>query len=129
MIAAVVILLVSIIPAIMLAEAIARRRRLADWKKGRVSVEDDQFLAEVADIRASREAVLRVREEIAHATQLPTGLITAKDRIEVLERVGRPTHSSVLDYFTDLLPVDDPKDESRLVTVRDFVIEFAKQLK
>lgn len=83
----------------------------------------------MGEVPASRESVLRVRQEIAYATKLPPNLIAADDQIGTLERVGQPTHFSVLDYFTDLLPVEDPKDESALITVRDFVSEFAPQLK
>ena len=70
-----------------------------------------------------------MRLEIARATRLPAELIAANDRIVELERVGRPTHSSVIDYFTDLLLVDDPRNEYALVTVRDYVVGFAPQLK
>jgi len=129
LITAVVIVLVSIIPALMLGEVIADRRRLAKWVRRRSPIDDTQFVTEAGAVSASKQSVLRVRQEIARATKIPAGLISADDQIQELERVGRTTHSSVLDYFTDLLFVDDPKDESALITVRDFVIEFAPQLK
>ena len=129
MIAAVVIVLVSIIPALMLGEVIADRRRLVKWMRRRSPVDDTQFVTAIGKVSASKESVLRVRQEIARATKIPAELISANDQIQELERVGRTAHSSVLEYFTDLLFVDDPEDESALITVRDFVIEFAPQLK
>jgi hypothetical protein len=128
MIATVVVVLFSIIPAIILAEVIARRLRLAKWTRGRPSLDDTQFLASLGAVPASREASLRVRQEIARATRIPADLIAADDQVRELEAVGHPTHFSVLDYFTDLL-VKGAKDEYSLVTVRDFVIEFASQMK
>jgi len=129
LIAAVVIVLVSIIPALMLGEVIADRRRLVKWMRRRSPVDDTQFVTAIGKVSASKESVLRVRQEIARATMIPAELISANDQIQELERVGRTAHSSVLEYFTDLLFVDDPEDESALITVRDFVIEFAPQLK
>jgi len=129
LIAAVVIVLVSIIPALMLGEVIADWRRLAKWMRRRSPVDDTQFVTALGTVNASKESVLRVRQEIARATKIPAEWISANDQIQELERVGRTTHSSVLDYFTDLLFVGDPKDESALITVRDFVIRFAPQLK
>jgi len=129
LIAAVVIVLVSIIPALMLGEVIADRRRLVKWMRRRSPVDDTQFVTAIGKVSASKESVLRVRQEIARATKIPAELISANDQIQELERVGRTAHSSVLEYFTDLLFVDDPEDESALITVRDFVIEFAPQLK
>jgi len=129
LITAVVIVLVSIIPALMLGEVIADRRRLAKWVRRRSPIDDTQFVTEAGAVSASKQSVLRVRQEIARATKIPAELISANDQIQELERVGRTAHSSVLEYFTDLLFVDDPEDESALITVRDFVIEFAPQLK
>lgn len=128
MIAAVVVILFSIIPGMMIAEAIANRRRLNKWRSYRVVLDDAQFLAMIGDIQASREAVLRVREEIGRATKIPANLIAANDEIQELETVGRPTHFSVIDYFTDVL-AEAPKDEYSLITVRDYVVEFVPQLK
>ena len=82
----------------------------------------------LGDVPASREAVLRVREEIGRATKIRANLIAADDEIHELETVGRPTHSSVIDYFTDLL-VEASDDEYSLTTVRDYVVEFAPQRK
>jgi hypothetical protein len=90
---------------------------------------DSEFLASLGTIRASREAALRVRQEVASATRIPADRIRAEDKIQDLETVGRPIHFSVLDCFTDLLSVEDPRDESRLITVRDSVTEFGPQMK
>lgn len=129
MIAAVVIVLVSIIPAIAVAEVVVRRRKLSKWKQGRAPLDDDKFVESLGNVSVSQHAAIRVRKAVADATRIPTNLIAGADKIQDMEMVGHLVHSSVLDYFTDLLAVDDPKDESALVTVRDFVVEFGPQLK
>ena len=55
MIAAVVVVLFSIIPAIVLAEVIVERRRVAKWKRERSPIDDAEFLTTLGPISASRE--------------------------------------------------------------------------
>lgn len=98
-------------------------------KHSHVNIGNDEFVASVGSVSVPRDAVIRVRQEIARATRLPVNLISANDPIRELEMVSNGSHPEILDYFTDLLPVAQPKDESALVAVRDFVIEFGPQLR
>jgi hypothetical protein len=102
-----VILLACVIPLIFIAEANAKRR---------------------GPVPISRDAAIRVRSEVGHATKVPPDLIAASDGIRELEAVGQGSHPEIIDYFTDLLFVEEPAKESILVTVRDLVIEFGPQL-
>ncbi|HTA24863.1 MAG TPA: hypothetical protein VK763_15120 [Terriglobales bacterium] len=128
MITTVVALLIAVIPAIFVAESVAKRRRVAKWKHSHVNIGDDEFVASVGSVSVPRDAVIRVRQEIARATRLPVNLISASAPIRELEMVSNGSHREILDYFTDLLPVAPPKDDSALMTVQDFVIEFGPQL-
>jgi hypothetical protein len=129
MIAAVVALLIALIPGIFVAESVAKRRRAAKWRYSHVNIGDDEFVVSVGSVYVPRDAVIRVRQEIARATRLPVNLISANDPIRELEMVSNGSHREILDYFTDLLPVEYPKDELALITVRDYVIEFGPQLR
>ncbi len=128
MIGAFVFLLVSVIPAIFIAERIAKRRRRARWMRGRIAIPDDQFYASLGAVPVSREAAIKVRSEVGNATRMPADLIAANDRIRELEAVGEGSHPEIIDYFADLLFVEEPAKESILVTVRDLVNEFGPQL-
>ncbi len=132
MISALVVVLVSVIPAIFIAELIARRRakrrRRTRWMQARAVIPDDQFYTSLGPIAISREGAIRVRSEVGHATKMQANLIAASDNIRELERAGDGPHSTIIDYFTDLLFVDEPKNDAILVTVRDLVIEFGPQL-
>jgi antitoxin component of RelBE/YafQ-DinJ toxin-antitoxin module len=92
-------------------------------------VGDDEFYASLAPVSLNRDEAVRVRLEVARATRIPVDLISASDTISELETVGNCSHASILDYFADLLPVEKPKNESVLVTVRDLVIEFGPQFR
>jgi hypothetical protein len=128
MIGALVVLLVSVIPAIFIAETITKRRRRAKWLQGRGAISNDEFCASLGPVPVSRDAAVRVRSEVGHATKVPPDLIAASDGIRELEAVGQGSHPEIIDYFTDLLFVEEPAKESILVTVRDLVIEFGPQL-
>jgi len=128
MISALVFLLVSVIPAIFIAERIRKRRRRARWIQGRSAVPDDQFYVSLGPIPISHEAAIRVRSGVGNAIKMPADLITASDIIQELEGIGDGSHPTIIDYFTDLLFVEEPKNEAILVTVRDLVIEFGPQL-
>jgi hypothetical protein len=112
------VLLISVIPGMFIAEAVARRRRLAKWQQGRSVITDDQFYASLGRTMISRDAAIRVRSVVGDAVKLRAELISASDNVLELERAGRCTHGSIVDYFTDLLWVEEPKVESDLVTVQ-----------
>lgn len=76
----------------------------------------------------SRDAAIKVRSVVGDAVRIQAELISASDNVLELERAGRCSHGSMVDYFTDLLWVEEPKVESDLVTVRDLVIEFGPRL-
>jgi hypothetical protein len=128
MIGALVFLLASVIPAIFIAERIRKRRRRARWMRGRSAIPDDQFYALLGSVPVSRGAAVRLRLEVGHATRLPADLIGPSDPVRELEAVGEGSHPAIIDHFTDLLFVKEPKNESDLLTVRDLVIEFGPQL-
>jgi hypothetical protein len=46
-----------------------------------------------------------------------------------LIRIGDSSHPSTADYFEDMWSIVSPTDDSRLLTVRDFVIEFGPKMK
>ena len=123
-----VLLLVSVIPAIFIAEAIARRsakrRRRARWMQARTAVPDDQFYASLGPVPISHDAAINVRSGVGYAIEMSADLLAASDSIRQLEEVGDGSHPTVIDYFTDFLFVEQPSKESILVTVRDLVIEF-----
>ena len=119
MIGAFVFLLVSVIPAIFIAERIAKRRRRARWMQGRSAISNDEFYASLGPVPISRDAAIRVRSEVGCATRMPADMIAANDSIQELEAVGDGSHPTIIDYFTDLLFVRGPKDEANLLTVRD----------
>jgi hypothetical protein len=127
-IGALVVVLVSVIPAIFIAEAIAKRRRRARWIQARTAVPDDQFYASLGPVPIAHDAAIKVRTGIGNAIRMPEDLIAASDSIRELEVVGKGSHPEIIDYFTDLLFVEEPAKESILVTVRDLVIEFEPQL-
>ncbi len=128
MIGAFVFLLVSVIPAIFIAERIAKRRRRARWMRGRSAISNDEFYASLGPVPISRDAAIRVRSEVGHSTRTPADLIAARDSIRELEAVSDGSHPEIIDYFTDLLFVEEPRNESILVNVRDLVIEFGSPL-
>jgi hypothetical protein len=117
MIGALVFLLVSVIPAIFIAERIAKRRTRAGWMRGRITIPDDQFYASLGPVPASREAAIKVRSEVGNATRMPADLIAANDRIRELEAAGEGAHPEIIDYFTDLLFVEEPAKESILYEI------------
>jgi hypothetical protein len=88
MITTVVAILIAVIPAIFVAESVAKRRRVAKWKHSHVNIGDDEFVASVGSVSVPRDAVIRVRQEIARATRLPVNLISASDPIRELEMLA-----------------------------------------
>ena len=128
MIGVLVLLLVSVIPAIFIAEAMEKRRRRARWMQARTAVPDDQFYASLGPVPISHDAAIKVRSGVGFAIRMPADLIAASDSIRELEAVGDGSHPTIIDYFTDLLFVEQPSKDSILVTVRDLVIEFGPQL-
>ena len=128
MIGALVVVLVSVIPAIFIAEAIAKRRRRARGMRARTAVSNDEFYASLGPVPISRDAAIKVRSGVGYAIRMPVNLIAASDSIQELEAVSDGSHPTIVDYFTDLLFVEEPSKESILVTVRDLVIEFGPQL-
>lgn len=128
MIGVLVLLLVSVIPAVFVAEAMAKRRRRARWMQARTAVPDDQFYASLGPVPISHDAAIKVRSGVGFAIRMPADLIAASDSIRELEAVGDGSHPTIIDYFTDLLFVEQPSKDSILVTVRDLVIEFGPQL-
>jgi hypothetical protein len=96
--------------------------------QGRSATSNDEFYASLGPVPISRDAAIRVRSEVGHATRMPADLIAASDSIRELEAVGDGSHPEIIDYFTDLLFVEEPRKESILVNVRDLVIEFGSQL-
>jgi hypothetical protein len=125
---ALVVFLVSVIPAFFFVEAMAKRRRRTRWMQGRNAITDDQFYVSLGPVPISRDAAIRVRSDVGHATKIPADVIAASDNIRELEAAGDGSHPTIIDYFTDLLFVKEPKDDAILVTMRDFVIEFGPQL-
>jgi hypothetical protein len=123
-----VLLLVSVIPAVFVAEAMAKRRRRARWMQARTAIPDDQFYASLGPVPISHDAAIKVRSGVGYAIEMSADLLAASDSIRQLEEVGDGSHPTVIDYFTDLLFVEQPSKESILVTVRDLVIEFEPQL-
>jgi|ERR1019366_8934571 hypothetical protein len=91
MVAAVVAIMVAVIPAVFIAEVIAKRRRLARWKRGRGIVGNDEFFASLGPVSLKRDAAVRVQLEVARATRMPADLISASDTIRELETVGACT--------------------------------------
>ena len=73
MIGAFVFLLVSVIPAIFIAERIAKRRRRARWMRGRSAISNDEFYASLGPVPISRDAAIRVRSEVGHSTRTASG--------------------------------------------------------
>jgi len=128
MISALVFLLVSVIPGIFIAERIAKRRRRARWMQGRSAISNDEFCASLGPVPISRDAAIRVRSEVGNAIKIPADLLAASDHIQELEAIGDGSHPEIIDHFTDLLFVEEPRKESVLVNVRDLVIEFGSQL-
>ncbi len=128
MIGAFVFLLVLVIPAVFIAERIAKRRKRTRWMRGRSAIPNDEFYASLGPISISRDAAIKVRLEVGHATKMPADLIAASDSIRELEALGDGSHPTIIDYFTDLFFVEEPRKESVLVNVRDLVIEFGSQL-
>jgi hypothetical protein len=126
MIGVLVVLLISVIPAMFIAEAVARQRRLAKWQQGRSVIRDDQFYASLGGTMISRDAAIKVRSVVGDAVKIQAELISASDNILELERAGRCSHGSIVDYFADFFPIKEPA--STLVTVRDLVIEFGAQM-
>jgi hypothetical protein len=96
--------------------------------QGRSAISNDEFYALLGPVPISREAAIRVRLEVGHATRMPADLIAANDSIRELEAVGKGSHPEIIDYFADLLFVEEPAKESIIVTVRDLVTEFGPQL-
>ncbi len=101
---------------------------MAKWKLGRERIGDDEFFASLGQISWKRDEVAKVRAEVANATRLPAELISPDDTISELEAFGDLSHSSILDYFVDILFVKEPTNEPDLRTVRDFVAEFGPNL-
>jgi hypothetical protein len=96
--------------------------------QGRSAISNDEFYASLGPVPISRDAATKVRSGVGHATRMPADLIAARDSIGELEAVSDGSHPEIIDYFTDLMFVEEPRNESILVNVRDLVIEFGSQL-
>jgi hypothetical protein len=105
------------------------RKRVARWAADRSALDDDAFYAALELPSINKEHAITVRATISDAVQIPKELIAPSDRVAELEKVGEPSHPTTIDFLEDVLSVTNGGTESALMTVRDFVIEFAPQLK
>jgi hypothetical protein len=124
--------LILIVVTIYLAHLVRRhrlRKRVAEWGQNQETLTDEAFYAALELPSIKKDAVISVRETISGAVRIPEELLRPNDSICELERVGDPSHPSTVDYFEDMWSVVGPKGDSKLVTVRDFVIEFAPKMK
>jgi hypothetical protein len=106
-----------------------QRKRITRWAANRSALGDDAFYAALDLPSISKKHAVLVRATISDAVQIPKELIAPSDRVAELEKVGDPSHPTTIDFLEDVLRVTDGETGSTLMTVRDFVIEFAPQLK
>ena len=96
MIGVLVFVLVSVIPPIFMAEAIARRRakrrRRARWMQGRTAVSNNEFYASLGPGPTSQDAAIKVSSGVGSAIEMSADLIAASDIIRELEEVGDGSH-------------------------------------
>ena len=104
------------------------RKRVTRWAENREHLSDEALCIALNLPGTSREAAMSVREMVSDAVRIPKELIGPNDPIRELEKVGQPSHPSTIDYFEDMRTVASPRNESPLVRVRDFVIEFGPQM-
>lgn len=122
---------ILVIPAIYLGHLVREyrlRKRVTRWAENREHLSDEAFCIALDRPGTSREAAISVREMVSDAVRIPKELIGPNDPIRELEKVGQPSHPSTIDYFEDMRPAASPRNESPLVTVRDFVIEFGPEM-
>jgi hypothetical protein len=105
------------------------RKRIAEWAEQRERVTDDAFYIALNLPSITKDAAISVRATVGDAVRIPKELISPNDSVGELEKIGDPSHPSTADYFEDMWSVVSPKDDSRLLTVRDFVIEFGPKMK
>lgn len=96
------------------------RRKVAEWAKHRTRLTDDAFFIALNSSSITRDAAISVRAMVSDAVRIPRELIAPNDIVSELERVGDPSHPSTVSYFEDMWSVISPKDDSRLLTVREF---------
>ena len=129
MIGAFVFHVVSVIPAIFIAERIAKRRRRARW--GCKVAVLPPMMNSMLRLARSRNAVAcsnQIRWHPCCVADLRSHPNRGVGRNRELEAVGDGSHPEIIDYFTDLSFVEEPRNESILVNMRDLVIEFGSQL-
>jgi hypothetical protein len=105
------------------------RKRIAEWAEQRERVTDDAFYIALNLPSITKDAAISVRATVGDAVRIPKELISPNDTVGELEKIGDPSHPSTADYFEDMWSLVSPKDDSRLLTVRDFVIEFGPKMK
>ncbi len=124
--------LIAILSAVYAAHLVRRqwlRNRIAKWAKERHSLTDDTFYVVLDLPSITKDAATYVRATVSHATRIPKDLISPNDTICELEKIGDPSHPSTVNYFEDMWSIVGPKDNSQLITVRDFVIEFGPKVR
>jgi hypothetical protein len=104
------------------------RKRIAEWAEHHERLTDDAFCIALGLPAIRKDAAISVRETISGAVRIPKELLCPNDSVCELETVGDPSHPSMADYFEDMWSIVGPKGDSQLVTVRDFVIEFAPKM-
>ena len=123
---------IAVVLVVYVAHLVRRqrlRKRIAAWAEHRERLTDDAFCIGLGLPSIRKDAAISVRETISGAVRIPKELLRPNDSVCELERVGDPSHPSTVDYFEDMWSVVGPKADSKLVTVRDFVIEFAPKMK
>jgi len=121
------ILVIVAIYVTHLVRGLRRRKRIEKWAGNREPLDDEAFYIALSLPAIRRDSAMSVRAMVSDAVRIPKELIMPSDSICELEKIGDPSHPSTADYFEDMWSVAIPKDGFALVTVRDFVIEFASR--
>jgi hypothetical protein len=124
--------LILIVLAVYVAHLVRRqrlRKRIAEWAKCRERLPDEEFYLDLGLPSITKAAAISVRAMVSDAVRIPKDLISPNDSVAQLEKVGDPSHPSTADYFEDMWSIISPKDNTHLITVRDFVIEFGPKVK
>lgn len=123
---------ILIVLAVYLAYLVRRRRlrkRIAEWAEHRDCLTDDAFYTALNLPSITKDAAISVRATVSDAVRIPKELIGPNDSVCKLEKIGDPSHPSTADHFEDMWSVVSVKDDSQLLTVRDFVVEFGPKVK
>jgi hypothetical protein len=105
------------------------RKRISKWAEHRECLTDEAFYNALNLPSIPKDAAVSVRATVSDAVRIPKELIGPNDAVSELEGIGDPSHSSTADYFEDMWSVASLRDNSPVLTVRDFVIEFGPKMK